>query len=100
MLDEKLEPEDAKNILQGGADPLESSFHLGYNMLLNMLRVEEIDIEFLVKMSLKQHQNEIRRPGLEDELKQLVIKRDEINIDLETIVGTYFTVNNVTKRTL
>jgi len=92
MLDEKLEPEDAKNILQGGADPLESSFHLGYNMLLNMLRVEEIDIEFLVKMSLKQHQNEIRRPGLEDELKQLVIKRDEINIDLETIVGTYFTI--------
>ena len=55
VIDEKIEPEDARAILQGGADPLESSFHLGYNMLLNMLRVEEIDIEFLVKMSLKQH---------------------------------------------
>ena len=61
-------------------------------MLLNMLRVEEIDIEFLVKMSLKQHQNEVRRPGLEDELKNLVVKRDEININHETIVGTYFEI--------
>eukprot|EP00943_MAST-04B_sp_MAST-4B-sp1_P007951 g7951.t1 len=92
IIDEKLEPDDAKAILQGGADPLESSFHLGYNMLLNMLRVEEIDIEFLVKMSLKQHQNEVRRPGLEEELKKLLAKRDEIDINHEAIVSTYFKI--------
>lgn len=40
MVDEKLEPSAARSILKGGADPLNSSFHLGYNMLLNLLRVE------------------------------------------------------------
>lgn len=28
----------AKDILKGTADPLNSAFHLGYNMLLNLLR--------------------------------------------------------------
>ena len=61
-------------------------------MLLNMLRVEEIDIEFLVKMSLKQHQNEIRRPGLESELSKMVLQRDAIEVKMESIVGTYFSI--------
>ena len=55
MVDEKMEPAVCKNMIkvacvsacarcqraQGEADPLNSSFHLGYNMLLNLLRVEE-----------------------------------------------------------
>jgi ATP-dependent RNA helicase DOB1 len=43
MIDEKMEPADAKNILKGTADALNSAFHLGYNMLLNLLRVEDAD---------------------------------------------------------
>ena len=93
MIDEKMEPEAAREMLKGAADPLESSFHLGYNMLLNMLRVEEIDINFLVKMSLRQHQNEIRRPGLEEERAELTEQFDGMDIEHETIVSKYFALS-------
>jgi ATP-dependent RNA helicase DOB1 len=37
-VDEKMEPQVARGMLKGHADSLNSSFHLGYNMLLNLLR--------------------------------------------------------------
>ncbi len=40
-MDEELEPAQAKTMIKGESDALNSSFHLGYNMLLNLLRVEE-----------------------------------------------------------
>ena len=40
MIDEKIEPDVAKGMLVGVTDPLNSAFHLGYNMLLNSLRME------------------------------------------------------------
>ena len=43
MTDKKLDQEVAKNILKGASDPLNSSFHLSYSMLLNLMRIEEID---------------------------------------------------------
>ena len=36
MVDEKLEPAAARNMVQGEADRLDSAFHLGYNMILNL----------------------------------------------------------------
>jgi len=42
MANKKLEPDVAKGMLQGKSDALYSSFHLGYNMLLNMMRVQDI----------------------------------------------------------
>ena len=65
MVDEKMDEVNAKEMLRGQADPLISSFHLGYNMLINMLRLEDVDIEFLVRHSLKQHQALTIRPKLE-----------------------------------
>jgi ATP-dependent RNA helicase DOB1 len=40
MMDEKMEPDVAKNMVKGQSDALNSSFHLSYNMLLNLLRFE------------------------------------------------------------
>jgi ATP-dependent RNA helicase DOB1 len=54
MLDEKMDPDTAKAMLYGAADPLHSSYHINYNMLLNMLRVEDADPEFIVKSSFHQ----------------------------------------------
>jgi len=54
MIDHKMEPEIAKDMLKGKSDRLNSSFHLSYNMLLNSLRIEDIDIEFIVKRSFHQ----------------------------------------------
>lgn len=43
MVDEKMSPTIGKQLLKGSADPLNSAFHLTYNMVLNLLRVEEIN---------------------------------------------------------
>lgn len=37
MCDEKLEPAAAKTMVKGEADRLDSAFHLGYNMVLNLM---------------------------------------------------------------
>lgn len=42
---------------QGHADPLNSAFHLTYNMVLNLLRVEEINPEYMLGRSFYQFQN-------------------------------------------
>lgn len=52
-------------ILYGQADPLNSSYRISYNMLLNMLRVEDTDPDFLVKSSFHQYQQEVAAPALE-----------------------------------
>jgi ATP-dependent RNA helicase DOB1 len=40
MMDEKMEPEVAREMLRGKSDPLLSAFHINYNMLLNSIRLE------------------------------------------------------------
>ena len=55
-------------MLYGEADALNSSYHISYNMLLNMLRVEDADPDFLVKSSFHQFQQEASAPALEASL--------------------------------
>lgn len=64
MVDEKMEPSVAKNMIRGSADPLNSSFYLRYNMLLNLMRVEDITPEFMLKNSFHQFQQESDVPAL------------------------------------
>lgn len=56
MLDESMEPDVAKGMLYGDPDALYSSYHLGYNMVLNMLRVEDADPENILRASFHQYQ--------------------------------------------
>lgn len=44
-----MEPDVAKGILKGNVDPLNSSFHLGYNMLLNLMLLEGVNAESIIK---------------------------------------------------
>ena len=46
-----MEPEVAKSMLKGNADSLYSSFHLGYNMLLNLMRLEDANPEDMIRQS-------------------------------------------------
>lgn len=54
IANKKLEPDVAKQILKGKSDPLYSTFHLGYNMLLNMMRIEDIHPEDIIMKSFHQ----------------------------------------------
>ena len=84
MLDEKMEPAVAKGILYGTADALDSSYHVTYNMLLNLMRVEGADPDYLVRSSFHQFQQEAEAPALlldaqakQAEADALVFKDDD-----------------------
>ena len=71
MLDEKMEPAICKGILYGDPDPLNSSYRISYNMLLNLMRVEDVEPEYLLRASFHQFQREQDAPALiaqEDDL--------------------------------
>lgn len=78
MCDEKLEPAAAKSIMSGSSEPLKSTFRLGYNMLLNLLRAEEADPEFVIARSLAQFQADRALPANEATLVALEQEREEI----------------------
>ncbi len=57
MVDQKLEPDVAKGMLKGVVPRLDSSFYIKYNMLINSLKLEDADPEFIIKRSLYQFQH-------------------------------------------
>ena len=66
MCDEKLEPAAAKNMIKGEADRLDSAFHLGYNMVLNLMKVEGVSPEFMLERCFFQFQSHANVPTLEE----------------------------------
>ena len=66
MCDERLEPTAAKNMVKGEADRLDSAFHLGYNMVLNLMKIEVISPEYMLERCFFQFQSSAGVPVLED----------------------------------
>ncbi|XP_071953864.1 exosome RNA helicase MTR4-like [Antedon mediterranea] len=98
MVDEKMSPSVGKNIVQGLPDPLNSAFHLTYNMVLNLLRVEEINPEYMLEKSFYQFQNYIAIPQLIDKLKQLEKDYNSRSIEDEENVETYYKIRQQLER--
>ena len=73
MLDDKMEPAVCKEMIKGQADKLNSAFHLSYNMILNLMRVDGLSPDFILERSFYQFQNGDNLPELEAELKQFQI---------------------------
>lgn len=90
MIDEKMEPQVAKGMVKGQADRLDSAFHLGYNMILNLMRVEGISPEFMLEYSFFQFQNASSVPVMESKLQELTIDYNKIQVDDELIVKEYY----------
>lgn len=90
MVDDKLEPETAKSIVAGAQDKLNSAFYLGYNMVLNLQRIETISPEFMLERCFYQFQNAASVPGLEKELIALQQERDNMVIADESTVKEYY----------
>nr|XP_023019659.1 superkiller viralicidic activity 2-like 2 isoform X2 [Leptinotarsa decemlineata] len=51
MVDEKVPPAAGRDIVKGLPDAINSAFHLTYNMVLNLLRVEDINPEYMLERS-------------------------------------------------
>ncbi|KAM0755249.1 antiviral helicase [Meredithblackwellia eburnea MCA 4105] len=90
MTDEKLEPAAAKGMVKGQADRLDSAFHLGYNMILNLMRVEGLTPEYMLERCFYQFQNTASVPVLEDELRTLDELRTSITIPDEDSIADYY----------
>lgn len=90
MVDEKMEPAVAKNMIRGSADPLNSSFWVGYNMLLNLLRVEEISPEYMLQRSFYQFQKEAHIPHTQKKIEKLQAEAAFIHFNNEELVAEYY----------
>jgi ATP-dependent RNA helicase DOB1 len=88
VITEQLEPAKCKEMMHGAADALNSQFNLGYNMLLNLLRVEEINPEFLIQRSFRQCQALAEIPDATAELERAQAERDAIDVpQLESVAA-------------
>ncbi|KAL1302744.1 hypothetical protein AAFC00_003096 [Neodothiora populina] len=90
MIDEKLDPGVAKEIVRGEQDKLNSAFYLGYNMILNLMRVEGISPEFMLERCFFQFQNTASVAGLEKQLADLETERANMSIEDEQTVKEYY----------
>lgn len=92
MIDDKLEPDTAKEIVTGQQDRLNSAFYLGYNMILNLLRIEAISPEYMLERCFHQFQNASSVPSLEKDLMSLQQQRDSMTIPDESTVKDYYQI--------
>ncbi|KAF9968733.1 Exosome RNA helicase MTR4 [Mortierella alpina] len=92
MLNTKMEPSIAKEMVLGTADPLDSAFHLSYTMVLNMLRVEGITPEFIMEKSFFQFQNSTQIPQMRKELARLISDRKACAVKDEASVEGYHSI--------
>ncbi|KZT65233.1 antiviral helicase [Daedalea quercina L-15889] len=90
MCDEKLEPTGAKEMIKGEADRLDSAFHLGYNMVLNLMKVEGISPEYMLERCFFQFQSSMGVPLLEDELRREEERKQSIVVPDEENVAEYY----------
>eukprot|EP00928_Gymnodinium_smaydae_P020163 TRINITY_DN17797_c0_g1_i1.p1 TRINITY_DN17797_c0_g1~~TRINITY_DN17797_c0_g1_i1.p1 ORF type:complete len:584 (-),score=183.46 TRINITY_DN17797_c0_g1_i1:136-1887(-) len=112
MFDEKVEPETAKTMFSGNSSKIFSAFHLGYNMLLNLMRVEGADPDYMIQRSFHQFQKDKdalevqeKKRSLETELAAVedlraVVKDDtkyNFNVD-EEIADYYYITKELEKK--
>ncbi|KAL8871178.1 MAG: hypothetical protein Q9174_002936 [Haloplaca sp. 1 TL-2023] len=90
MIEEKMEPAIAKEIVRGEQDKLNSAFYLGYNMILNLMRVEGISPEFMLERCFFQFQNSASVPQLERERSELEERMDSMKITDESTIREYY----------
>ncbi|XP_046908826.2 exosome RNA helicase Mtr4 [Dermatophagoides farinae] len=98
-VDEKVNPAVGKEMICGKPDPLNSAFHLTYNMVLNLLRVEEVNPEYMLEHSFFQFQQYLEYPKLHEKYKKLK-EQSNIKIENEECIGDYVkTKNQITELT-
>ena len=92
MANKKMEHDVAKGILQGKADPLYSTFHIKYNMILNLMNLQDYRPEYLIKKSFRQFQNDKELPSIKKKIAKLYQEIQEIVIEKPKQVAEYFKI--------
>lgn len=92
ILDDQMSPDVGRELLKGAVDPLNSAFRLTYNMVLNMIRLEGINPEYMLEKSFLELQSSSDLPKLSAELSEVVADIEKIKIDKENSISTYFNI--------
>ncbi|RDD40215.1 Superkiller viralicidic activity 2-like 2 [Trichoplax sp. H2] len=92
MIDKQTDPNIGDTLYKGEADPLTSAFHLSYNMVLNLLRVEEINPEYMLEKSFYQFQHYSDLPKKYERYQELEKQCNEFVISREDEIASYFKV--------
>ena len=98
MADKRMDTDVAKGILKGHPDPLLSAFHLSYNMLLNMQRIEDIDPAYLITHSFYQFQRDQALPKKRKELSDKRLSLSLLNFPEAKSVSHYIKLKEEIKR--
>lgn len=112
MFDEKVEPDTAKEMFLGTSTKIFSAFHLGYNMLINLLRLEGADPDYMIQRSFHQFQKDknalevqSQKKDLETQLANIEDIRGAINDDTkyafnvdEAIADYYYVTKELDKK--
>lgn len=85
MFDEKVEPDIAKEMFMGQSSKIFSAFHLGYNMLINLLRLEGADPDYMIQRSFHQFQKDKGALEIKNQKKDLEVELANIE-DIKTAV--------------
>jgi len=85
MVDRQMDPDAIRGMLHGKADSLNSSYQVTYNMLLNLLRVEGAEPEYLILSSFHQHQQETRIRSYLARAKELRLKSNAIVVSNDVV---------------
>lgn len=108
MLNENMDPDVAKDMFTGEAMRLDSQFYIGYNMLLNMLRMEGVDPTYIIERSFAQFQKNkgkqyaqerldkarLALSNTDDELKRLIMQADDKVVDIQSSVAELVHLEN------
>ncbi|KAF4682875.1 Superkiller viralicidic activity 2-like [Perkinsus olseni] len=87
MLTDKVEPNTAKDMFLGDASRLDSQFYLGYNMLLNMLRLEGVDPNYLLERSFSQFQKDKGCIAAKERHSELSHKLEDASEELNKVTS-------------
>uniref|UniRef100_A0A7S2Q2C1 Superkiller viralicidic activity 2-like 2 n=1 Tax=Zooxanthella nutricula TaxID=1333877 RepID=A0A7S2Q2C1_9DINO len=85
MFDEKVEPETAKTMFLGASTKISSAFHLGYNMLINLLRLEGANPDYMIQRSFHQFQKDRDALSVQDQKRDLEVELAKVE-DLRAVV--------------
>ena len=94
MIDEKMSPSVGKDLIKGKPDAINSTFHLTYNMVLNLMRVEDVNPEYMLQHSFYQFQHYAKVPEVVEKIKGLMEEHGKIRIDNEKKVKDYFNIKS------
>uniref|UniRef100_A0AC35GHW4 Uncharacterized protein n=1 Tax=Panagrolaimus sp. PS1159 TaxID=55785 RepID=A0AC35GHW4_9BILA len=98
MCDQQMSSDIAKSLIKGDADALNSQFRLTYNMILNLLRVEGVEPDFILKKSFFHFQNQLTLPGMYQQIQEKTKQIEDFVIDRELDIAGYVLLESDIKK--